>query len=755
MTTTQDQTTELEALGSGEQPPSPSEAEVAPTAQDAGDTEEQLPLPVARLAVAVAFPVLAAAVMLGGVFIGVITPRFWAAIAGGLGIGVALWARRFSHPAMLNVVVVAGVFFSGIIVIIPAGSFSDVVNLGPFLREAVAAGDVARPPVEFTLGWRAILAWLMAGLGFASAWVAIEMRRPALALFIAIPFLGVGAVSTPDDAKIASGLISLVLFALGMGLLSGIQTDGEQRSLAFELRRAARALPLIGLICVLMYFLAVSGFLFPQPVFDPTQSAQTPRTIPLSEVEDRVLFTVESTVTGPWRIGSLDVYEEDTWKLPPFAESRLDDVPRDGIVDPALTPGVAAHFEINEMGQAVLPGLSNLHGIVAQGPALAYDDRTGTIRLSQGTVQRGLRYSVVAARPPRVEDLRQIISPLPDRISGVDTQSFLEIPEPPPAVQELLASAPDDSTWDRLFFLRNHVLDTVVASGSGAPVPVPPDRVQDMLAGSREGTPYEIVAAQAMMARWAGVPSRIGYGFDGGDLNEDDGSLEVRPRHGASFLEVYFPGFKWLPIIGNPRQAQASFAEISQSDPSILAGVDTAAQVYLPFEVEPRNVLFEQLRQVVVVGVPIAGIMLAVYFLWPALHKTWVRSRRRAWGQRAGVEARIAVAYAEWRDLATDYGYQYQSDTPLMFLERVVPDADHRELAWLVTRVLWGDMREDPQPEDAVAAEELSRVLKRRLAQAHSWSLRSIAIVSRLSLRRPYAGSVDVVRKRERDLEPV
>ena len=33
-------------------------------------------------------------------------------------------------------------------------------------------------------------------------------------------------------------------------------------------------------------------------------------------------------------------------------------------------------------------------------------------------------------------------------------------------------------------------------------------------------TPYEIVAAEALLARWAGVPARIGFGFDG--LNAED-----------------------------------------------------------------------------------------------------------------------------------------------------------------------------------------------------------------------------------------
>ena len=33
-----------------------------------------------------------------------------------------------------------------------------------------------------------------------------------------------------------------------------------------------------------------------------------------------------------------------------------------------------------------------------------------------------------------------------------------------------------------------------------------------MLAGG-EATPYEITAAEVMLARWAGIPARIGFGF--------------------------------------------------------------------------------------------------------------------------------------------------------------------------------------------------------------------------------------------------
>ena len=108
-------------------------------------------------------------------------------------------------------------------------------------------------------------------------------------------------------------------------------------------------------------------------------------------------------------------------------------------------------------------------------------------------------------------------------------------------------------------------------------------------------------------------------------------------------------------------------------------------------------------------------------------------------GGLAGPRARIALAYAEWRDMGTDYGYRHDTDTPLMYLDRFVEDPEHTELAWLVTRALWGDLQGSLTVELATMAEELSRALRRRLGQAHPAPVRAIGVVSRLSLRHPYA----------------
>ncbi len=704
--------------------------------------EPEARVSTSRLSLVVAMPVLAAAIMTGGLFIGV-GGRVWAILCGLVGIALAVWVGRLRQQFLIYASVVGGIILIGLVAVLPTG-FGNVLNIASEIRAAVASGDVLRPPVAFDPGWHALLGWVMGSLGFTAAWLAVEVRRPALGLVAALPVVGLGAISLPESQQLSSGLAALILFAIGLGLLSGAQPgDEEERraARAYEVRRALRALPLVGLVTVGLYFAARSEFLFPDPIYDPAEEARLPKSVPLTDVQDRVLFTVEAKFTGPWKMGGLDVYDGENWRLPPFAQSELKEVPESGLVNEDLRPGVRATFTVRGLEGAILPTLPNTVGIVAEGPTLAYDARTGNIRLSQGQIEPGFNYIVAAANVPSIERLQRTDPSVPKEF-----RKFLEVPEAPPAVVGLLRRAPKN-VWDRLDFVRQTFLTTVVAKGQGTPVPVPPSRVQDMIAGSKTGTPFEIVAGQALLARWAGLPARIGYGFDGGD-EAQGGLLEIRPKHGALFLEVFFKDFGWLPIIGDPLQAQESLSDQPQQfKQDVSISEDVSVRLFLPVLTEEESRFFEQVRSFAFRVIPIVAGLLLLYYLWPLPYKAFRRARRRTWAAERGAPARVALAYAEWRDYATDFGYRHYTDTPLMFLERVIPDDEHAELAWLVTRSLWGDLRNDVTDEDALAAEELSRSLRRRMGQAQPATLRFVAALSRLSVRHPYAPDLDVVAR--------
>lgn len=733
------------------------EAEVeaaAAAALDEGGAElEQASI---RVAVTTALPTVGAAVMVGGVFLGV-SPRIYAAVAGLLGTGLALLAARVRRPAAANFLIIGGLFVIGLLMVVPTG-LGNLASLSGLVRSAAESGNVLRPPVEFTPGWHAVQGWLLGIVGFVACWIAVVVRKPSIGMLVPLPVAALAGISVPKVAQVPSGIVVLALFAAALGVLSSAAElgEGDERPpLGYELKRLAKGLVFILVVTVVLALLSRSSILFPDPVVDPAEEAQKPQTQPLSEVEDRVLFEVESAITGPWRLGSLDVYDGRDFRLPPFAQSQVREVPRSGIVNETLASAVSAKFTVLGLDGAVLPALPNTVGVVARGPRLAFDSRSGNIRLAQGQVTAGQTYAVAAAPVPKIDDLRMANARPPAPV-----RRFTSVPEMPPAVKAKVdeVSAQFDNKWDRFSALRTFILENVTSTGVGAPTSVPPEKVDDMIGGTQEGTPFEIVAAQALLARWVGVPSRIGYGFDGGE--DVGGKLQVRPKHGATFVEVYFPGYEWIPVIGTPKKAKPTVGSDpgqQRIDETVLPSNEIVTQVYLPVITPPPSVLGKQIAQSLLAIAAILLVIFLLYLIYPAARKAMIRSRRRAAAVDAGPRTQIALAYADWRDLASDYGYQYSTDTPLLFLDRFTEDDEHTELAWLVTRALWGDLQDKLDSQHAGAADELSRALRRRLAQAHPATVRAVAAVSRLSLRHPYAPDLNagLARKPKKEVRRV
>jgi len=717
-----------------------------------------------RVAIAATLPAIAAAVMVGGVFQGV-AGRVYAVVAALLGVGLAYLARRIRRSAVLNVVIALGLLAIGLLVVLPTGA-SNVFNVQALAKAAADSGRALRPPLPLTPGWVAIVGWMMGIVGFAAVWIAVVVKRPSLGLILPLPIAAIAGISVPKDQQVGSGLAVLGLFAVGLAVLSSAQAVGEddqQLPIGYELRKTAKSIAVLIPVLALLYLAAQANFLFPRPAIDPTQKPQKPKVTPLSEAPDRVLFSVQTKEPQiPLRTGSLDIYDGTDWLLPAFADTRLTNVPSSGVIDQTVTAGVEAEITIEGLTGAVLPTLPNPVGIVANGPQLAYDGRSDNIRVAQGQVQAGLQYTITGEALPTETELREVTAPIP-----VPDQQFAQIGPPPPAVVALINEVTHADKWDEWNALRLYVLDNVVASGLGTPISVPISRVQAILADPKAGaSPFEIVAVQALLARWVGIPSRIGYGFriDANDPEIVDGAYQIRPKDGVAFPEVYFPGFEWLPVIGDPRLARPTVASANeqQNNPNTHASNDISVQVFLPVIVPPHSTFFAQLRNDVLLAIPIIALLLLIYVLYPGVRKARLRSKRRKLAMTLGPRARIGLAYTEFRDYATDFGFRHQTDTPLMFLDRVAPDDEHAELAWLVTRAQWGDFQEELTDGMAIVAEGLSRSLQRRLGGAQPPTLRFVAALSRLSLRSPYAPDVltlsppkEATKDTERELQLV
>jgi hypothetical protein len=690
-----------------------------------------------RPALAAALSTSAAGLVVGGIF-GSWFARGVGVFAALLGAGWALFAARARRPTTVQAA------FPVVLLVVSAlalvGAPGGPSELPALVGDAIDAGRVIRPPVPFDPGWRVLVLGVIGVIGFGASAIALG-GRSKLGMLLPLPLVGLASVTQPESEQFVAGVSAFVPVLAAIGVLFGGDTSStETLDRGFEVRRLLRALlaavPLVGLL----FLFNNADFLFPEPAFDPDDKPQKPRAQPLSAADDRVLFEVgkDASFTGPWRVGALDVYEDDSWLIPGFNRDRLVDVPADGQI--STIRGSATQEKVTvtvrDLGDtSVLPILGGTTRVVSDRDLL-FDPRMEAVRVPTGRVPGGLTYEMHLPQYATADELEAV-----DAEPGAELADQLAVPDPPATVERLLAEAPPNP-WKRLDFLRQALLDNVTASGSGSPIPVPTDRVVDLITGKDPGTPFEIVAAEALLARWAGVPSRIGFGFDGVGIEGE--KLTVRPRNSAQWLEVWFEGYGWVPLIGAPKKAEASLDSDPNArfDPGIQPSDDVAVDVYYVYELEDLTELYQRVRDAILRLLPFIVLLAVVMIGWPVAAKAHRRSRRRRWAAARGPRQQVVVEYAEFRDLAIDLGVGDIYDTPLEYLFKVRDDAEHRELAWLASRAIFGDMIETVSAEDALAAEELAASVRRRLASGQPLQVRLLAYISRASLEQPYTEEI-------------
>lgn len=679
----------------------------------------------------------AAAWVMAGVFEGLLA-RLVGLLGAAIGAGVVAGSYRFRKPNTVQFLVVPLAAIVGALLVLPDASGGGA-SLPSLVVEAIRGGGLGSPPVPFDPGWRFLLVVVTAVLGAASASLGVSYARPRLGVLLAVPLILGGILMQPPGAVTVSAMVALVLAIGALAVSFGAELAKEgATSGRFELRRLSRgAAVLVGLVVLLTGFTKI-GFLFPEPNDTRVIPPKRPETPPAEP--DREIFRVASDFPMPWRLGVLDVYgtKESAWLTPPHDPRRFVEPGRGGVLPEGLPEDVAvprsgptftATFEISDVRGHVIPVVQGATKVTGVG--VEYDPRTQTLRLP-GRARKGDSYRVEAPVPPDAAALNKAPEP------RAELKQYLEAPDAPQEVRDLLGLAPKAGLYERLQFVRTQFYSRVVAAGAGNPIDVPPSRVVDMLEG-KEATPYEITAAEALLARWAGVPARIGYGYYGGDTKPGDTSVSIRPRHGATWLEAYFEGHGWVPIVGRPPKAKSSAnANEKNRDESVRATDQLALQVYVPLRQQSITLLYSVVRFWLARAVPLLLTLLLLVVGYPGVLKAARSVLRRRWARERGPRSRVAVAYSEFRDIANDFGFGHPTLTPIQFLDAVVPDKELRELTWLTSRGLWGDLMRDLRDEDADAAEEMARSVIRRLARAQSPLLRALRFSSRVSLRQPY-----------------
>lgn len=190
-------------------------------------------------------------------------------------------------------------------------------------------------------------------------------------------------------------------------------------------------------------------------------------------------------------------------------------------------------------------------------------DETGSLHDLRGD-EAPVEYTVVSSVGlPTARELRRDAASAPEEILS----RYLSLPPLDPRISTLAAAITRSSTtnYDRALDIQNY-LRSHFGYTLDPPSIQPSDPVGSFLFVSQKGYCAYFAAAMAVMLRALGVPARVVNGFQTGEYNRVGGDFIVRARDAHSWVEVYFPGYGWIPFDPTPSAGEPGFARSALGD---------------------------------------------------------------------------------------------------------------------------------------------------------------------------------------------
>jgi hypothetical protein len=172
-------------------------------------------------------------------------------------------------------------------------------------------------------------------------------------------------------------------------------------------------------------------------------------------------------------------------------------------------------------------------------------------------------YDVVTeAGVPAPEQLRRASTDFPPAVR----LAYLRTPGLNPAVANLARQVTASATgnYDRALAIQNYLRGNFGYTLDPTGID-PEDPIGSFLLKSRQGYCEYFAAAMALMLRTVNIPSRLVNGFQTGSYNRVGKDFVVRARDAHTWVEVYFPGYGWIPFDPtppDPRQVEESWRDM-------------------------------------------------------------------------------------------------------------------------------------------------------------------------------------------------
>jgi transglutaminase-like putative cysteine protease len=271
-------------------------------------------------------------------------------------------------------------------------------------------------------------------------------------------------------------------------------------------------------------------------------------------LSDEIVFRVRAPFASLWRAEAFDTYDGSTWTrsvspLTPLASNDAGGYDVEGTPGPSAVGGTLVQtFFIEQQQPNVL--------FAAAAPRTVYfpagglrSDRDGSIR-SPIYLDEGLVYSVESTVPTATPEQLRSLGRVPRPSDRSPLQRMLQLPTALPQRDRDLAgriTAGASSEYDAVMAVQTWLQTNTQYDLTVPREPDGVDAVDQFLFVTRRGFCEHIAAAMAVLLRADGIPTRIVTGYGPGQRNPFTGYYEVRSSDAHAWVEVYYPGYGWVP----------------------------------------------------------------------------------------------------------------------------------------------------------------------------------------------------------------
>jgi transglutaminase-like putative cysteine protease len=258
---------------------------------------------------------------------------------------------------------------------------------------------------------------------------------------------------------------------------------------------------------------------------------------------DVVAFTVETPLRAYWRITSLDVFDGDIWS----SHGSYQDVDAGEPLKGRAGEVATQRFSVGNLRSIWLP--------VAYRPAstptidgISFDDDADAFITDEATSD-GLVYQVSSAV--------QTLTPAVLRAARPASVSKQEVAMPTtvdPRVAVLASQLTQgrSSAYDKALAIQQFLRSPPFRYDLSVPAGHDDDSVARFLFVTKRGYCEQFAGTFAVLARLAGLPTRVAVGFTSGERDDATGSWTVRELHAHAWPEVFIGSAGWVAFEPTP-----------------------------------------------------------------------------------------------------------------------------------------------------------------------------------------------------------